>query len=204
MSNNLAKLRQARGWSQQDVANLLNTTAVSVGRYERQDQRLDLPLLRRLAKIFDVTIGEIAGEPRVSPDHYPVPVYDLRAAAGAGALAHEGEPADHLMFREQWLRRMTTDIRRLFVLEVSGDSMWETLHDGDHALVDPQQANPRREGLYVIRLDDMLQVKRISMHPVKKLLTVKSDNPAYPTFDGIKPDDVAIVGRVIWIGRSLG
>jgi len=59
--NNLSKLRQTRGWSQQDVANQLNTTAVSVGRYERQDQRLDLPLLRRLAKIFDVTIGEIAG-----------------------------------------------------------------------------------------------------------------------------------------------
>jgi phage repressor protein C with HTH and peptisase S24 domain len=202
--NNLAKLRQARGWSQQDVANLLNTTAVSVGRYERQDQRLDLPLLRRLAKIFDVTIGEIAGEPRINPDHYPVPVFDLRVAAGAGALAQDAEPVGHLMFREQWLRRITNDIRRLFVLEVSGDSMWETLHDGDHVLVDPAQSNPRREGLYVIRLDDMLQVKRISMHPVKKLLTVKSDNPAYPSYDGIRPEDVSIMGRVVWIGRSLG
>lgn len=202
--NNLAKLRQARGWSQQDVANLLNTTAVSIGRYERQDQRLDLPLLRRLAKIFDVTIGEIAGEPRISPDHLPIPVFDLRASAGAGALAQDAEPAGHLMFREQWLRRITNDIRRLFVLEVSGDSMWETLHDGDHVLVDPAQSNPRREGLYVIRLDDMLQVKRISMHPVKKMLTIKSDNPAYPTYESIKPDDVSIMGRVVWIGRSLG
>jgi len=202
--NNLAKLRQARGWSQQDVANQLNTTAVSVGRYERQDQRLDLPLLRRLAKIFEVSIGEIAGEPRINPDHFAVPVYDLRAAAGAGALAQDSEPAGHLMFRELWLRRIATDVRRLFVLEVSGDSMWETLHDGDHALVDPGQSNPRREGLYVIRLDDMLQVKRISMHPVKKLLTVKSDNPAYPSYDGIRPEDVSIMGRVVWIGRSLG
>jgi phage repressor protein C with HTH and peptisase S24 domain len=202
--NNLAKLRQARRMSQQDVANLLNTTAVSIGRYEREDQRLDLPLLRRLAKVFDVTIAEIAGEPRVSPDHLSVPVFDIRAAAGAGALAHESEPSGHLMFQEQWLRRISSDIRKLFVLEVSGDSMWETLHDGDHALVDPAQSNPRREGLYIIRLDDMLQVKRISMHPVKKLLTIKSDNPAYPTYDGIKPDDVTIMGRVVWIGRSLG
>src|ERR1700691_750035 len=129
--NNLAKLQQTRGWPQRDVANQRNTTAVWGGRYERQAQRLDLPLLRRLAKIFDVTIGEIAGEPRINPDHYPVPVFQLRAAAGAGALAHESEPAGHLMFREQWLRRIANDIRRLFVLEVSGDSMWETLHDGD-------------------------------------------------------------------------
>ena len=42
------------------------------------------------------------------------------------------------------------------------------------------------------------------MHPVKKLLTIKSDNAAYPTYDGIKPDDVTIMGRVVWIGRSLG
>jgi phage repressor protein C with HTH and peptisase S24 domain len=50
----------------------------------------------------------------------------------------------------------------------------------------------------------MLQVKRLSMHPVNKLLTVKSDNPAYRTYDNIKPDDIAIMGRVVWIGRSLG
>jgi transcriptional regulator with XRE-family HTH domain len=203
--NQLARLRHERGLSQQDLAEKLNTTAVSIGRYEREDQRLTLPLLRRLAKLFDVSIAEIAGEPRSSPDHLPVPVFDLRASAGAGALAADATAVqDTLMFREQWLRKIASDIRALFVLEISGDSMWETLHDGDHVLVDRAQTNPRREGLYVIRIDDMLQVKRISMHPVKKLLTIKSDNPAYPTFDGIKPDDVAIVGRVIWIGRSLG
>jgi phage repressor protein C with HTH and peptisase S24 domain len=202
--NNLAKLRHARGLSQQELANRLNTTAVSIGRYERQDQRLSLPLLRRLAKIFDVSIGDIAGETRVSADYLSVPVFDLRAAAGAGAIPAETEPSGHLMFREQWLRRISSETRKLFVLEVSGDSMWETLHDGDHALVDPGQNNPRREGLYVIRIDDMLQVKRVSMHPVTKLLTVKSDNPAYRTYDNIQPDDISIVGRVVWIGRSLG
>src|SRR5437762_14117513 len=99
---------------------------------------------------------------------------------------------------------MVSDIHRLFVLEISGDSMWETLHDGDHALVDPAQTNPRREGLYVIRIDDMLQVKRISLHPVTRLLTVKSDNPAYRTCVNIKPDEITIMARVAWIARSLG
>jgi len=202
--NNLSKLRHARGMSQQDLADRLNTTAVSIGRYEREDQRLTLPLLRRLAKIFDVGIAEIAGDAWQSPEHYSVPVFDLRAAAGAGAFADDAQPSGHLLFREQWLRKITSNVRALFVIEISGDSMWETLHDGDHALVDPSQNNPRREGLYVIRIDDMLQVKRLSMHPVKKLLTVKSDNPAYPTYDSIEPGDIAVVGRVVWIGRSLG
>jgi phage repressor protein C with HTH and peptisase S24 domain len=202
--NQLSRLRHAHGMSQQDLADKLNTTAVSVGRYEREDQRLSLPLLRRLARIFEVSIAEIAGEAGASPEHRAVPVFDLRAAAGAGAFAADMPVAEHLMFREQWLRRIAADLRSLFVLEISGDSMWETLHDGDHVLVDRSQNNPRREGLYVIRIDDMLQVKRISMHPVSKLLTVKSDNPAYRTYESIPPDDIAIMGRVVWIGRSLG
>jgi len=202
--NQIARLRLERGLSQQELGDKLNTTAVSIGRYEREDQRLTLPLLRRLAKVFDVTVAEIAGETRVGAEHMAVPVFDLRAAAGAGALAADVPATEHLMFREQWLRRIATDLRALFVLEISGDSMWETLHDGDHVLVDRAQTNPRREGLYVIRIDDMLQVKRISMHPVSKLLTVKSDNPAYRTYDNIPPEDIAIMGRVVWIGRSLG
>ena len=202
--NQLARLRQERGLSQQQLADKLNTTAVSIGRYEREDQRLTLPLLRRLAKILDVTIAEIAGEARAGVEHMAVPVFDLRASAGAGALAMDTPASEHLMFREPWLRRIANDVRALFVLEISGDSMWETLHDGDHVLVDRAQTNPRREGLYVIRIDDMLQVKRISMHPVSKLLTVKSDNPAYRTYDNIPPEDIAIMGRVVWIGRSLG
>ncbi len=202
--NQLARLRHARGMSQQDLADKLNTTAVSIGRYEREDQRLTLPLLRRLARIFDVSVADIAGEARPGPDHLAVPVFDLRAAAGAGAFAADTPVAEHLMFREQWLRKITLDLRALFVLEISGDSMWETLHDGDHVLVDRSQANPRREGLYVIRIDDMLQVKRLSMHPVSRLLSVKSDNPAYRAYENIPPDDIVIVGRVVWVGRSLG
>jgi phage repressor protein C with HTH and peptisase S24 domain len=202
--NQLAKIRLARGLSQQELADRLHTTAVSIGRYEREDQRLTLPLLRRLAKALDVTVSELAGESGTSPEHLPIPVFDLRAAAGAGALAGETQVTQHLMFREQWLRRIANDLNALFVLEISGDSMWETLHDGDHVLVDRAQTNPRREGLYVIRIDDMLQVKRISMHPVTKLLTVKSDNPAYRSYDNIAPDDIAVMGRVVWIGRSLG
>ncbi len=202
--NQLARIRQERGLSQQDLADKLNTTSVSIGRYEREDQRLTLPLLRRLAKVLDVSVAEITGETRAAGDHVAVPVFDLRAAAGAGAFANDAPVTQQLMFREPWLRRIASDLKQLFVIEISGDSMWETLHDGDHVLIDRGQTNPRREGLYVIRIDDMLQVKRISMHPVSKLLTVKSDNPAYPTYDNITPEDIAIMGRVVWIGRSLG
>ena len=55
----------------------------------------------------------------------------------------------------------------------------------------------------MIRVDGGLQVKRVSAHPVSGLLTISSDNPAYRSYADIKPTDVAIVGRVIWIGRRM-
>lgn len=166
------------------------------------------PSLEKILKVtraLGISISEIVGDATgAGPDTFPVPVYDIRASAGGGSLNDDDAPKHHLFFREAWLRRLARDPKRLLVLEISGDSMWDTLHDGDHALVDLSQADPRRDGLFVIRIDDMLQVKRISMHPVARTLTVKSDNPVYPTYSDIPPDDIAVVGRVVWIGRSLG
>ena len=109
--NQLARLRLERGLSQQDLAEKLNTTSVSIGRYEREDQRLTLPLLRKLAKVLGASVAEIAGETSASDEHYRVPVYDLRASAGAGALAIDGPATEHLMFREQWLRKIAGDLQ---------------------------------------------------------------------------------------------
>jgi phage repressor protein C with HTH and peptisase S24 domain len=82
--------------------------------------------------------------------------------------------------------------------------MEPTLRSGDHALVDRTEIRPRqKDGLYVIRVDGGLQVKRVSAHPVSGLLTISSDNAAYRSYADIKPTDVAIVGRVIWIGRRM-
>lgn len=41
------------------------------------------------------------------------------------------------------------------------------------------------------------------MHPVTRLLTIKSDNPHYQTYESVNPDDIALVGRVVWIGRRV-
>jgi len=132
-----------------------------------------------------------------------VPVYDLRAAAGYGAVAVDTPPLHHQPFRASELRSFTPNIAQLFILEIEGDSNWPTLHHGDRALCDAGQTNPRREGRYVIRIDEVLQVKLLSMHPITKRLTIKSDNPDYPTYSDIDPDEIAIVARVIWIMRRL-
>jgi hypothetical protein len=185
--------------------NKLNTTAVSIGRYEREDQRLSAAAAAAAREnLRRVGIAEIAGDAWQSPIIFP-----CRCSICARRPAPARSPPmprrrEHLMFREQWLRRIGQRARAC--------SCWRfpAIRCGRRCMTAITRWSIRRrpirgaKGLYVIRIDDMLQVKRISMHPVKKLLTVKSDNPAYRTYDNIKPDDIAIMGRVVWIGRSLG
>jgi len=214
--NQLRRLREARRLTLKELAQRIGTTEVSLSRYEREERRLTLPLLRKLADALGTTIGEIAAEPTElvsarsgvvalrGEDYALIPVYDARMAAGPGA---EGEDAVlyRILFRMQWLRSVTrAPLDRLAVIEIDGDSMEPALRSGDHGLLDLSQNQPRgKDGIYALRSGEGLQMKRVSAHPVSGHLTISSDNSAYPSYQDIEPSVVNILGRLIWIGRRL-
>jgi phage repressor protein C with HTH and peptisase S24 domain len=83
--------------------------------------------------------------------------------------------------------------------------MAPTLNAGDDILVDLGDCMERlRDGIYVLRADDVLVVKRLAIHPTGRRVTVQSDNPAYPDWPDCDIDAVHCIGRVIWTGRKLG
>ena len=62
-----------------------------------------------------------------------------------------------------------------------------------------------RDGLYVLRINNNLLVKRLQLMPAG-MINVISANEAYPTFEinlNNMTDDVAIIGRVEWFGRTI-
>jgi phage repressor protein C with HTH and peptisase S24 domain len=206
------------GKSQRGLAHALEIDPAGVNRLLKGERQLKAAEIARVARYLGEEpppMGHGAGKvPARRAETIPaaddgdtyarVAVYEARAAAGAGGEG--GEQIKHyLVFREQWLRAVTTaPIEELAVIEIDGDSMEPTLRSGDHALVDRTECRPRqKDGLYVIRADGGLQVKRVSAHPVSGFLTISSDNPAYRSYADIRPNDVAIIGRVIWIGRRM-
>jgi len=135
-----------------------------------------------------------------------LPVFDLRLSAGPGAWFDEedSEPLYWEPYRHQWLRSISSAApSELIIARVEGDSMESTLHNGDQVLIDRTRRRVNRDGIYGIRRDDDLQVKRIAVDPRNGLLTIISDNPQYPRWEGVNPDSVAVIGRVIWLGRQV-
>ena len=71
--------------------------------------------------------------------------------------------------------------------------MAPTLGDGDDVLLDLRDAGDRlRDGIYVLRVDERLLVKRLAVHPMGRHVTVQSDNPAYPDWPDCAIDDVVL------------
>src|SRR3546814_4813585 len=74
----------------------------------------------------------------------------------------------------------------LSIIHVHGESMEPTLRDGDEVLVDSSDQGSRlRDGIYVLRAVDALVVKRVTIQPGGRLITISSDNTAYPTWSDV-------------------
>ena len=132
-----------------------------------------------------------------------IPKLAVGASAGPGAIPGRETLAGKIGFDEKWLRKQGLDPSRLSLIQVDGDSMSPTLNHGDEIMVDNRAAlTPVRDGIHVIRLDDVLMVKRLANGPGGRL-SVLSDNPAYPGWPDVDGAAVTIIGRVVWAGRRL-
>ena len=208
----LQRLIEERREDYAGLSRLIGRNAAYIQQYVKRGtpKRLaeeDRRLLARYFGVPEATLGgpeEAAAERREAPVR--VPQYDLGASAGPGALAEGDERArSHLAFDAKWLRRLAGDPKQLSMIRVEGDSMLPTLSDGDEILVDRGDGAGRlRDGIYVLRMEGALIVKRLALNPAARRIAVRSDNPAYPSWNDCNPADVDVIGRVIWVGRRLG
>jgi hypothetical protein len=197
----LDQLIRERGHDYQTLSRLIGRNAAYIQQYIKRGtpRRLEEGDRRRIAAFLGVPDTLLGGLSMLV-----VPQLAIGASAGPGAnVDGEGVEAG-FAFDPRWLRRLGADPRALSIIAVEGDSMAPTLNDGDDILVDSADAAARlRDGIYVLRMDDMLMVKRVARLPVAGRISVKSDNPLYPSWPDLAADAVALVGRVVWAGRRV-
>jgi len=134
-------------------------------------------------------------------DGYRVPPALGMSLPGAyGAGVNSTQLVDHVAFGEDWLRDAGLDPEAMALVQVVGDSMLPTLGDGDLVLVDTRKRRLAEEGIYAVRQEQHLIVKRLQVM-LSGELYIQSDNEAYSTQIIPKEavDEVPVVGRVVWI-----
>jgi phage repressor protein C with HTH and peptisase S24 domain len=124
----------------------------------------------------------------------------IRFSAGRDGILRSDQVVDSIAFRAEWVKkRLSTESRDLLLIEVVGDSMAPTVEDGDLILADLAEPRFRQDGIYLLRHDSGLAVKRIQRRPDGKLL-IRSDNPKYEAMVVVT---VNVIGRVIWTGGRV-
>ncbi|WP_373475073.1 helix-turn-helix transcriptional regulator [Sphingorhabdus sp.] len=189
------------------LSKLVGRNAAYIQQYIKRGTPKRLPEIERgiLARYFGVDERLLGGVAPLSakPEMRLIPKLAVGASAGPGAMNDVETLAGKIGFDEKWLRKQGLDPANLSLIRVDGESMAPTLHHGDDIMVDRSiTAAGFRDGIFVIRLDDVLMVKRLAKGPAGRL-SVLSDNPSYPDWSDIAGASVSIVGRVVWTGRRL-
>ena len=133
-----------------------------------------------------------------------IPLYSIAAGAGNGANP-EGDLSNMISFPREWLRNtLRVNPEYIEAILVVGDSMEPSLNAGDMVLIDRSDKH-LRDGVYVLRMDGDLFIKRLSRMPETKML-VSSDNPIYEKFTidlERPPTDFEVIGKVVWVGHKI-
>jgi len=214
--------RALGGESPHAFANRVKISNTMVQKYLQQGSEPGLDMLVKIADGTGVTLDWLArnrgpmrhgtsqqivvAEAGLPYGFVPVPKIDIRPSAGAGSLAatyEESEP-DILAFREEWLRRIGVSPKFARLMVAQGDSMRETINDGDLMIVDISIRDFVGEAVYVLVYGGLVRLKRLQMLRSGVLL-LKSDNPGYDT-EEVPPGelpDLIIGGRVRWVGGAI-
>lgn len=211
---NLERLIRKNGDDFSSLSRMLGKNPAYIQQYIKRGtpRKLDEEDRRKLAEFYAVDEQLLGASIPAAPsarskpnprDMIRIKQLQLGASAGAGSLADDEAPQDSIAFGTTWLKQLGTDPTKLSLISVDGDSMDPALCDGDDIMVDHSAAErPLRDGIYVLRMDDVLLVKRLALLPSGKL-SIRSDNDRYPDWEDVEPQEVNIIGRVVWTGRRL-
>ncbi|MCH4893397.1 helix-turn-helix domain-containing protein [Sphingomonas sp. SFZ2018-12] len=198
--------------TQQSVADAAGISKATLQKILAGDSEPSFSRLVSLADVLDISLDEIAhGRPSRSidgaaPEIVSIPMDDVFASAGPGALAlEEGKTAEFIGFPKPWLSRVFGNHDQLRLIGIKGDSMEPTLSDGDLAMIDLGRREPS-DGVYALVMDGMLLVKRLA--PAGSgIVRVISDNKLTGVQRDIdveaEADSFRVVGRVVWAGGKL-
>jgi len=107
-----------------------------------------------------------------------VPVYDVQASAGYGSLVESELQAGQLAFKKSWLKEKGLQVGHLAIITAKGDSMEQTICDGDTLLVDTRVDKIIDDSIYIVQADHHLIVKRLQQ-AFDGSVSIISDNPRY-------------------------
>jgi phage repressor protein C with HTH and peptisase S24 domain len=195
---------EARGWTVAELSRRSGVSYDTINKFKhRPHASTKADSARKLCEALDLEWPGDEHYNNPSPNDL-VPIYDIEVSAGNGSIVPDFEAeVGQLAFPPGYLRHITSaPVRNLAIVTVKGDSMSPTLREGDVVMIDTTKRNLGFDGLFVLRMDGALHVKRVNRGGQSGVVRILSDNrESYPATERCL-DQVEAVGKVLWYGRK--
>lgn len=133
-------------------------------------------------------------------DYIFMPRNRIRCSGARSRIIRSEQVVDSIAFRASWIKqRLRADPRDLILIEAEGDTMAPTIEDSDLMLASLAEPRFRQDGIYLLRRENGIEVKRIQRRPDGKLV-LRGDNQKY---EAMVVSSVGVIGRVIWIAGAV-
>lgn len=214
MHNRLKLLRKTLGLTQTEFGKNIGLSLRGIQKWENGESKPQQSTIKALVSTFNVNpdwllngtgemfINDVNQQTEtgiISIPYYP----EVSAAAGSGVLVYDESTVKHLQISSAIINISTGD--NVCLINATGNSMQPVIDDRDLLLVDLTHKDFIDEGIYVIRLDNTLLVKRLQKIPNGVILI--SDNPQYAPItlnsDNFNENDAAIIGKVISVIKNF-
>lgn len=131
-----------------------------------------------------------------------VPVAEARLNAGGGSVVLSEKINDHYAFRNQWLRKIASEVKNIIMMFVDGDSMAPTIEPGDVVMIDQGRTTIKTGCIYALGMDDSVLLKRLDLLYGGRVRIISDNKEEYPSYV-VDAADLRIIGQVIWYAREL-
>lgn len=187
----LKKLRESRNLTVKELANKIGSGNGTIGNIERGANKTRTSTLEKISKALDlnkserdelfaallpddignkIKYSELKNAKIIETEIVELPVYG-KASAGNGYLNMSN------ILRTEYITTLPGEKlpKGSFIVEVSGESMYPTLLDGDLAIVDPNCGDSINNNICVLTNDGETFIKRVSIQ--NDYIILISDNP---------------------------
>lgn len=196
----LTELRAGTDYSQQDIADKLGVSRVTVGKWESNRSMPRKGNLEQLSDFYGVTVAELMGD-----DIEPIPFRASGTMMPLLGYAHMGEPCDEDSLHE--MVEVPSDVAERhsngFLVHAQGDCMDMIFPHDCVLLVDPDMEPVNGKPVLAETSDYGAVVRNLTRGATHCMLTAASHSGEYPDIMA-GPDDepITIKGRVVWYMRD--
>lgn len=196
----LTELRAGTDYSQQDIADKLGVSRVTVGKWESNRSMPRKGNLEQLSDFYGVTVAELMGD-----DIEPIPFSASGTMMPLLGCAHMGEPCDEDSLHE--MVEVPSDVAERhpngFLVHAQGDCMDMVFPHDCVLLVDPDMEPVNGKPVLAETSDYGAVVRNLTRGATHCMLTAASHSGEYPDIMA-GPDDepITIKGRVVWYMRD--